>query len=76
MTDKFAWVNTMGIIQTKGDIRLGIRNSIKTNNNKAEVFDPRAPEPELTTEDAILLKKTWNQLKDEITKVGIVTFMK
>ena len=66
----------MGIIQTKGGTGLGIRNSIRTNNNKSEIFDPTAPEPELTTEDAILLKKTWNQLKDEITKVGVVTFVK
>ena len=66
----------MGIIQTKGEIKLGIRSSFRTNNNKAQVFDPRAPEPELTSEDAILLKKTWNQLKDEIMRVGVVTFMK
>ena len=66
----------MGIIQTKDETGLGMRHSIRTNNNKSEVFDPTVPEPELTTEDAILLKKTWNQLKDEITKVGVVTFVK
>lgn len=66
----------MGIIQTKDDITLKMRNSFKINNNRSSAFDPTAPEPNVTTEDAILLKKTWNQLKNEITKVGVVTFVK
>ena len=66
----------MGVVQTKPDNLLKIRNSFKTNNNKTETFDPKTPEPVVTEEDAILLKKAWSQIKDEITKVGVVTFVK
>ena len=64
----------MGIVQARPSMAVGFRNS--TKNKKAEVFDPTSPEPLVTEEDTIILRKTWSQLKDEITKVGVVFFVR
>ena len=66
----------MGVVQTKPRTVIALRNSLKINNNKAQVFNPTNPEPVVTEEDAILLRNTWSHLKDEVSKVGVVTFIK
>lgn len=66
----------MGVIQTRSGFPLVIKNPVRKNTNQAKYFDPSSSEPVLSIEDAITLKKAWSQIKDEITKVGIVTFMK
>ena len=62
----------MGIIQG----RPGEKTFGKENNNKAIKFDPRMPEPDLTDGQAKLLKEMWFDLKDNISRVGVITFVK
>ena len=53
-----------------------IINSKKNNNNVKSVFNPADPPPELSEEDAVLLKEVWESIKDDIHKVGVITFVK
>ena len=63
----------MGIMQGKPKVNT-LRG--KENNNKSIKFDPRKPEPVLTDGQAKLLKDMWFGLKDDISRVGVITFVK
>jgi hypothetical protein len=51
-------------------------NVKKNNNNVKTVFNPTDPPPELKEEEAVLLKEVWESIKDDIHKVGVITFVK
>jgi len=46
------------------------------NNNRKKIFDPNAPEPEMSIEQAQTLTNMWRTLKDDISKVGVITFVR
>lgn len=60
----------MGVNMTKLDL-------CKLNNNEKKLlFDPNAPEPEMTISQARILTDMWRTLKDDISKVGVITFVR
>lgn len=61
----------MGVTMTK----LNLCNITKLTNG-VSYYDPSAPEPEITLEQSTLLTGTWRLIKDDITKVGIITFVR
>lgn len=63
----------MGASVTKPD---SIISNRKENNNSKSAFNPADPPPVLTKNDADLLKHVWEHLKDDIHKVGVITFVK
>lgn len=61
---------TMGVNMSKIDL------CKMNNNNKKLFFDPNAPEPEMSIAQASILTNMWRTLKDEISNVGVITFVK
>ncbi len=61
----------MGATQGKEDLIIG-----RDNNNARIKFDPSQPEPVISDGEANLLKEVWYGLKDDILKVGVITFIK
>lgn len=57
-----------------------IENRIKKNNNNIKTalkaFNPTDPPPVLSERDALLLKDVWESLKDDIHRVGVITFIR
>jgi len=45
-------------------------------NNNIPKFDPCDPEPLLSEKDGELLRHVWENLKDDIHKVGVITFVR
>lgn len=46
------------------------------NNIHVPKFDPCDPEPLLSEKDGELLRQVWANLKDDIHKVGVITFVR
>lgn len=47
-----------------------------SNNNKNISFNPYDPVPSVTDSEVKLLKTMWAFLKEDIAKVGIITFVR
>jgi len=48
----------------------------RNNNIHVPKFDPCDPEPLLSEKDGELLRQVWANLKDDIHKVGVITFVR
>ncbi|XP_045162810.1 neuroglobin-like isoform X1 [Mercenaria mercenaria] len=62
----------MGNTTTKFENLIHIK---KDNNNLKTAFNPADPPPNLSEKDAELLRTVWESLKDDIHKVGVITFV-
>lgn len=51
----------------------GNRKLLKEN---ARHFNPNDPVPEVTGNDAKILKEMWATIQNDISKVGIITFVR
>lgn len=51
------------------------RKTNHVNNNTKIYFNPHSPTPELTANEIKLLKEMWSVVKDDISKVGVITFV-
>ena len=51
-------------------------SSVRTKNNVHSSFDPDSKLPVISDKEAELLKSTWVVVKDDITKVGVITFIR
>ena len=43
---------------------------------KSKVFNPNDPVPEITPDEVKILKEMWASVNDDISKVGIITFVR
>ena len=67
----FVLTEKMGMVQGK------TKTSDKKDNNNTRIkFDPAIPEPEISDSEIKVLKGLWSTLKEDISKVGIITFVK
>lgn len=57
---------------SQGKLQEKVKN---VNNNSNAYFYPNAPEPTVSSNDTKLLKEMWEYLKDDISKVGVITFV-
>jgi ferredoxin-fold anticodon binding domain-containing protein len=61
---------------------MGLSNgkSLKGNDKKikkiSKLFNPEDPVPEVTLNDVKILKEMWAIVKDDISKVGVITFVR
>lgn len=61
----------MGIVSAKFDSKIR-----RENNNIKSCFDPAETEPVLTEKEGNLLKEVWENIKEDIHKVGVITFVR
>lgn len=53
-----------------------LQSKFASNNNKSKYLDVQPEEPILTDKQVDILEKSWDSLKHDISKVGVITFMK
>lgn len=53
-----------------------LKSKFASNNNKDKYLEVQPEVPTLTDRQVEILEKSWDSLKHDISKVGVITFMK
>lgn len=53
-----------------------LKSKFAFNNNKDKYLEVQPEVPTLTDRQVEILEKSWDSLKHDISKVGVITFMK
>lgn len=51
-------------------------NTIRTKNRLHSTFDPNCVAPVVTAREKELVEETWVRVKGDISKVGVITFIR
>jgi hypothetical protein len=51
-------------------------NTDSISSNQVKLFNPNDPVPEVTSEEVKILKEMWAIVNNDISKVGVITFVR
>lgn len=61
---------------TRGSKAVEKANSLRNKNHLHSTFDPDKKVPVISNREVELLRETWLLMKGDISKVGVITFIR